>query len=105
MSQEKLFSLAEANALLPQLKRPVEKIQRLAVKIREEFASCAREWGEQALPQLTLHELVQRRPALRQLCEEMAQTVIERFRCQFKGLELGLVDFPAVIDGEVVELC
>lgn len=107
MSQEKLFSLAEANALLPQIERLVEKMQRLAIKIREELAACARECGEQALPQLTLRELVQRRPALRQLFEEMAQTVeeIEQFGCYFKGLELGLVDFPTVIDGEVVELC
>ncbi|MCS6925611.1 MAG: DUF2203 domain-containing protein [Candidatus Binatia bacterium] len=107
MSQEKLFRLAEANALLPQIERRVEKIQRLAIKIREELAACAPECGEQALPQLALHDLVQRNPALRQLFEEMAQTVeeIERFGCHFKGLELGLVDFPTVIDGEVVELC
>jgi hypothetical protein len=41
------------------------------------------------------------------LFENLAQAVqdIEKHGCYFKGLELGLVDFPAQLGGEVVELC
>jgi hypothetical protein len=41
------------------------------------------------------------------LFEQLSQRVeeIEEYGCLFKGLELGLVDFPAKVDGEIVDLC
>jgi hypothetical protein len=107
MSQEKLFRLDEANALLPQIELLMEKMQRLGIQIREEVESLARERQAQTLTELSTRELLHRKPVLRQLFEEMAHAVqeIEQFGCHFKGLELGLVDFPTEIDGEVVELC
>lgn len=107
MGQEKLFRLDEANALIPHIELLMEKMQRVGMKIREEIETLARERQEQVLPELSMRKLLTLRPALRPLFEEMAHAVqeIERFGCYFKGLELGLVDFPAEIDGEVVELC
>jgi len=107
MSHDKLFSLDDANALMPQLELVMEKMQRLGMKVREEIATLARERGQPGLPDLSTRQLLRLRPSLRPLFEEMAQAVqeIEKYGCYFKGLELGLVDFPAELGGEIVELC
>jgi len=107
MSHDKLFSLDDANALIPQLELVMEKMQRLGMKVREEIATLARERGQPGLPDLSTQQVLRLRPPLRPLFEEMAQAVqeIEKYGCYFKGLELGLVDFPAELGGEIVELC
>ena len=106
-SHEQLFTLAEANALVPRLELILERMQRVSLLIREEMSSITEEQGEEGLAQLSVHQLLQRKPVLRPLFEQLSQRVeeIEQHGCLFKGLELGLVDFPAKIDGEVVELC
>ena len=43
MSHDKLFSLDDATALIPQLELVMEKMQRLGMKVREEIATLARE--------------------------------------------------------------
>ncbi|TMK48143.1 MAG: DUF2203 family protein [Actinobacteria bacterium] len=107
MSHDKLFSLDDATALIPQLELVMEKMQRLGMKVREEIATLARERGQPGLPDLSTQQVLRLRPPLRPLFEEMAQAVqeIEKYGCYFKGLELGLVDFPAELGGEIVELC
>jgi hypothetical protein len=103
MNRDKLFSLDEVNALLPQLELSMEKMQRISLKVREEIEALAQEHGEE----LSMQQVLRLRPALRPLFEGLAQGVqdIEKHGCLFKGLELGLVDFPARIGGEVIELC
>jgi len=107
MSRDKLFSLEEANALIPQIELTMEKMQRIGLQVREEIEALAREHGEQVLPKLSMQQVLRLKPFLRPLFEELAQAVqdIEKHGCLFKGLELGLVDFPALRGGEVVELC
>jgi len=106
-TREQLFSLAEANALVPRLELILERMQRASLIIREELSSLAEELGETELARLSVHQLLQRKPSLHPLFEQLSQRVeeIEEYGCLFKGLELGLVDFPAKIDGEIVELC
>ena len=105
--REQLFTLSEANALVPRLELILERMQRVSLLIREEMSAVTAEQGEESLAQMSVHQLLQRNPALHPLFEELAQSVeeIEGHGCLFKGLELGLVDFPAKIDGEIVELC
>jgi hypothetical protein len=107
MSQDKLFTLAEANALIPQMELTMERMQRLGLKVREKIEALARERGEEMLPELSMQQVLRLRPSLRPLFEELAQAVqdIEKHGCSFKGLELGLVDFPAQLEDKVVELC
>ncbi len=107
MSHDKLFSLDEANALIQQLTLAVEKMQRISMKVREEIEPLTQECGERALQELTMQQVLRLKPSLRPLFEEMAQIVqeIEQQGCHFKGLELGLVDFPARISDDVVYLC
>lgn len=103
MNRDKLFTLDEANALLPRIELAMEKMQRVGLKVREEIEALAQEHGEK----LSMQQALRLRPALRPLFEELTRAVqdIEKHGCLFKGLELGLVDFPARIGGEVVELC
>jgi hypothetical protein len=107
MSQDKLFTLAEANALIPQMELTMERMQRLGLKVRAEIEALARERGEEMLPELSMQQVLRLQPSLRPLFEELAQAVqdIEKHGCSFKGLELGLVDFPAQLEDKVVELC
>jgi hypothetical protein len=106
-TREQLFSLAEANALVPRLELILERMQRASLIIREELSSLAEELGEAELARLSVHQLLQRKPSLHPLFEQLSQSVeeIEEYGCLFKGLELGLVDFPAKVDGEIVDLC
>ena len=106
-TREQLFSLAEANALVPRLELILERMQRASLLVRDELSSLAEELGETELARLSVHQLLQRKPSLHPLFEQLSQSVeeIEEYGCLFKGLELGLVDFPARVDGEVVELC
>ena len=106
-TREQLFSLAEANALVPRLELILERMQRASLLVRDELSSLAEELGETELARLSVHQLLQRKPSLHPLFEQLSQSVeeIEEYGCLFKGLELGLVDFPAKIDGEIVELC
>jgi hypothetical protein len=107
MSRNKLFTLAEANALIPQMELTMERMQRISMRVREEIEVRARERGEQILPELSMQQVLRWKPSLRPLFEELAQAVqdIEQHGCFFKGLELGLVDFPSRLGDEVVELC
>lgn len=107
MKDAKLFTLEDANALIPHIELVMEKMQRIGMRVREEIDALAREHGQESLQGLSTQQLLRLQPSLRPLFEEMAQAVqeIEKHGCYFKGLELGLVDFPARIGGELVELC
>jgi hypothetical protein len=104
--KERLFTVDEANALIPTLEIIMGKLQRHGLTLREEVGALARETGH--LPEnLTVPEVVELRPQLHPLVEEMEQLLgeIDAYGLQMKGLDLGLVDFPAEINGEFVLLC
>ncbi len=103
MDEGKRFSLEKADGLIPHMELVVEKMQRIGMRVRAEMGTLS---AEQCSPVRSQHVL-QLRPALRPLFEDMAQAVqqIEQLGGLFKGLELGLVDFPACVEGEDVYLC
>lgn len=103
---ERLFSVRAANALIPKLEYIMEHLQRHAAMLRDGVAELARVTGEPA-DDLTMAQIVELRPSLRPVIAEVEALLAEIKDCggQFKGLDLGLVDFPAEIDGEVVLLC
>jgi len=101
-----LFSLEEANALIPKLELIMERMQRRGIELREAIEALAREGGAPML-NIEVSDLLERRPELQSLVEELEQLIHDIEECggQFKGLELGLVDFPSEIDGQIGLLC
>lgn len=103
---ERLFTVAEVNALVPTLEHLVERLQRSARALREGISALAEATGE-AADDLTVSRIVALRPELGPVIAEIDAALSGIRRCggELKGLDLGLVDFPAEIDGEVVYLC
>lgn len=106
MENEKLFSLDEANRLIPQLELLMEKMQRLGSQVRQEMEQFVQS-SRHCAHDITIPQLLDAKPGLRPLfieIEQAAQTIAQ-LGGSFKGLDLGLVDFPARLGGEIVELC
>ena len=103
---EKLFDLDEANAVVPLLEALVARLQRGALDLQEEMTRLAAEIGV-AVGDLSAEDLVRQRPAARVLIEELDGIVreIEASGAHLKDVQLGLVDFPAEREGEIVYLC
>jgi hypothetical protein len=102
----RLFSVEEANALIPKLELIMERMQLRSVELRQALDAAAAEL-DRPLPELEEEELLAQRPELYRLVEDMKELVgeIEAAGGEFKGLDLGLVDFPAEIEGQVAYLC
>jgi hypothetical protein len=99
---ERLFSIADVNALVPRLQSLIERLQSHARRLNEERWALG---TEREHPSIV--DLVRERPAARLLVEEMDAIVteIESLGGQLKDPTLGLVDFPAKHQGEEVLLC
>jgi hypothetical protein len=117
VADDKLFTVEEASALLPQLRLLMERLQRHALRLDAEMHDLARarrrealaerEGGAPTLAALDIEELLRARPALRLIVEELDATVdrIAELGGHLKDIRLGLVDFPTLLDGERVLLC
>jgi hypothetical protein len=104
MSDVRCFSIDEANALIPRLEMLMERAQRAARALR----SAVQDDGELELQHArTTADVLRQRPDLAPEVHELETAVgaIDQLGCRFKGLDLGLVDFPARVDGTIVLLC
>jgi hypothetical protein len=104
--QQHLFSIDEANALIPRLEILMGRLQQRAATLRSGIEQLAEETGRPA-HDLSTAEIVELRPELQPVIEELEDLVgdIEECGGEFKGLELGLVDFPCEMNGELALLC
>ncbi len=91
----KLFTVDEANQMLPLVKKIVADILQTGQLLR----AFVREYGEEAQKMQAFQDYMNR---LQEFVEEL-----EELGCFFKdwNFEVGLVDFPAIINGRVVFLC
>ncbi|HET6975147.1 MAG TPA: DUF2203 domain-containing protein [Pyrinomonadaceae bacterium] len=99
----KIFTVQEANALLPNVKVIVGKIQRAHRQLssyRDEAkkAADAAEQGGGGLVQGVAYAAI-----LTELTTQLAE--LESLGVQLKDFERGLIDFPSLRDGRVVLLC
>jgi len=99
----KVFTVQEANALLPNVRTIVGRIQRAHRQLsryREDAqkAAEAAELGGGGLPNGIAYAGV-----LTQLTTHVAE--LEALGVQLKDFERGLVDFPSLRDGRIVLLC
>lgn len=106
MRPERLFRVEEANGIVPRLALLMERLQRGALRLNEEMQRVAGELGLDASA-VQAEELLRRRPTARVLVEELDAIVheIEEIGAHLKDIPLGLVDFPAEHNGEVIYLC
>ena len=98
----KLFTIAEANALLPRIRVIMEAmlvIRQEAMALRPEvwpvLEKAMGNGGSRKAGELL--ELFQK--------FEKLLTELQSYGCELKGLEQGLVDFPAIMQGQQVYLC
>jgi hypothetical protein len=102
----RLFTVDEANALLPELKPLVERILTHLTSLKEKSEVVIRE--ERLSPSSPeLMKSLQQNAAIASLIQEVKCMVeeINAYGCICKGIEEGLVDFPCQLGGEIVFLC
>jgi len=99
----KLFTVEEANALLPSVREILQKIQasRRRLSAYRRAAKLAAEGAEQGGGGMIGG--VQYAIVLTQFADEMSE--LEALGVQLKDFEKGLVDFPSLREGRVVLLC
>lgn len=99
----KVFTVEEANALLPTVREILKQLQRRHLKLvsfREESkkASEAAEQGGGGFAEGPYYAAI-----LTSLTESMGK--LDALGVQLKDFERGLIDFPSLRDGRVVLLC
>lgn len=99
----KLFTIEEANALLPSVRQILRRIQRSRQRISQyrHAAKLAAEGAEQGgggMEGGALYATI-----LTNFTEEIAE--LEALGVQLKDFDRGLVDFPSLREGRVVLLC
>jgi hypothetical protein len=99
----KIFTVEEANALLPSARKILIAIQRAHKRLYpyRDAAKLAAEGAEQGGGGLVNGP--QYAAILTQLTNQMTQ--LESLGIQLKDFERGLIDFPSLRDGRVVLLC
>ena len=104
----RIFTLDEANGLLPRLREMLTELQEKKPafdKLQPEMAEMARSAaGNGHLQSHELQEKRRRAESLAQRLEELAAE-LRRMGCELKGLEQGLIDFPAEREGRPIYLC
>jgi len=101
--QIKIFTVEEANALLPSVREIVARIQR-SHKLVSRYRDAAKKASEAAeRGGGGIDGGVQYATALSALT--LALSDLEALGVQLKDFERGLVDFPSLRDGRVVLLC
>lgn len=99
----KIFTVQEANALLPNVRAILSKIQRAHRRLSRyradaKKASEAAEQGGGGIPNGIAYAAI-----LTELTLQLAE--LEGLGVQLKDFDRGLVDFPSLRDGKVVLLC
>ena len=104
----RIFTLDEANALLPRLSEIIGEMQAkqpALARLREALAAMDRTAsGNGHLVGKELRDKRQQAEAISGQLDELLAEVTS-FGCELKGLDQGLIDFPAEREGRTVYLC
>lgn len=102
----RLFTIDQANAMIPRLESIMGKLQRHGLQLRAALSQLVGE-TEQDPESLSTTRVVELRPELAPVVSEVEQLLgeLQAFGVQLKGLDLGLIDFFSQMDDEIVLLC
>ena len=106
VSFPRLFTVDEANALLPAVRVLTERIQENIQRLKNKSKIVIRD--EQLDPGAAdFMDRLQENSEIARLVSEVKDGVdqIQSYGCICKGAEQGLVDFPCLLGAEVVFLC
>ncbi|MBI4863937.1 MAG: DUF2203 domain-containing protein [Candidatus Riflebacteria bacterium] len=100
---QRLFTLDEANQLLPQLGKLIDRMQKLYRSLLAEVRRAG--YSPDDLDKLLADR--KENAGMTGALDEISDCIatIESHGCLFKGLDTGLVDFPTVINDELAYLC
>lgn len=101
--QDKVFTLDEANALIPRLSYLMSRLQPALAELR----AAAEQIAEKVPAGTSIEQSIEQDAEVREHAVVVRDLLVElqSYGVQIKGLELGLIDFPADIDGKRVLLC
>jgi len=107
---EKRFTVEEAEALIPQMELIMLSImdnKRSAAELAEELAKLQREARKSEGKGVDASHLMNKQTEIDFLVQIISEGLeaLEKLGGMPKDLDMGLVDFPAIIDGESVLLC
>jgi hypothetical protein len=104
----RLFTLDEANALLPRLREVLPEMQEKKAALDKLRGELEEETRQAKGNGHVLEEPVrEKRSAAQELADRLNELLAElqEMGCELKGLDQGLIDFPAQREGRVVYLC
>ncbi|HEX4037258.1 MAG TPA: DUF2203 domain-containing protein [Acidobacteriaceae bacterium] len=106
----KIFTLDEAQALLPILESLLNRAmeaKQAAAELQEEVSALARRIFLSGGMRIDIVEARKRRVALEALVQRVKDSLeeIDSSGVQVKDLDVGLLDFPCLLEGETVLLC
>jgi hypothetical protein len=102
----KIFTVHEAQRVVDEIRPLVERMLQAFTRMREEIEAASASAGlRPAHPDLARH--LEDRGVAPQLLQEINSVIqsIQEHGCVVNGPEAGLVDFPCLLDGEIVYLC
>jgi len=104
----RLFTFDEATALLPRLREILAAMQETkasADRVQSELAGLSRAASSNG--HLLVAQMERKRRDVQSLSERLNESLEElnEIGCELKGVEEGLIDFPADRDGRTVYLC
>jgi len=102
---QKLFDTADANELVPTLEVLIRDLQLHANTLRTRILEFVR--ADERVDSMRLEQIIDLHPELRPVTLRMGEIAhqIDQMGCFLKDIDLGLIDFPCEIGGEVVFLC
>lgn len=108
MSEKRWFSLEEANHLLPFVDQELKKMQALKREFEDKYMELRHKKNEFAEKPSTEKDPFFVMEAALEFLQIEARGLIQSFQktgIELKDIDTGLVDFPAVMNGQEVLLC
>ena len=101
----KLFTLAEANSLLPRLREILSELRDAIAAFEQVGGEVARlRWKVRSNGHNISDDALTQEQAARDAISEQVSRINE-LGCELKDPRMGLIDFPSDRDGEVIYLC